>query len=139
MVFKVLNDHNHVLDCASHHKERVQQVTENKYQEVLVISCAQAIVYEWAVVVVVIGALIADGTVEASLAFNDLAEDTKVVQVNVVFQKCINKLDKVKLWRHVARCYEDRREEGRERDCQENYTERNSHFLEGPCVAKIVY
>jgi hypothetical protein len=40
VVFKVLYDHNHMLDCASHHKERVQQVAKNKDQEVLVISCA---------------------------------------------------------------------------------------------------
>jgi hypothetical protein len=80
-----------------------------------VILGAETIVNEWAVVIVVIGATIADRAVEWIFRLYDLIKNAQVVQMYILFQKLIYKPNKVIFWLNVAWLHKNRQQESHQR------------------------
>ena len=107
MVCSVRYNDDEPVNSAHDDQETVCEVGRDKEQEVLVITSAEAVIYERTVVVIVVRALVANGAVERLLCDYHLAENAQVVQVNVVFKEVVNQLDKVELGFEVAGLHPD--------------------------------
>ena len=76
---------------------------------------AETVVDEGAVVVIVIGASIADRAVEWIFRLYYLIENAQVIQVYVLLQKLVHKPNKVVFRLNVAWLHKDRQEESDQR------------------------
>ena len=86
----VLRERHEPPDSARDHQQRVDEVAEQKQKEEFVIARAQAVIDEGAVMVVVVGASVADCAVEWVFSFNYFVVDAQVVQVNVLLQEVVH-------------------------------------------------
>ena len=82
----------HMPACLEEENEEEKCVAEDECEEVLVIAVAQAVVYERTVMVKVLNALVADGTMEGSLRLDDLAVRAEVIQVQAEIQRVLHQL-----------------------------------------------
>lgn len=106
---------------AQNHQQTVGEVRCQEQEEVLVILGAETVVDEGAVVVVVIGAAIADCAVEWVFRLYYLIENAQVIQVYILLQKLVHKPNKVVFRLNVAWLHKDRQKESDQR------TDENAH------------
>ena len=88
------------LDKQDQHFEGVEA---DKGQEVLVITIAQAVVDEGAMMIEKLDTPVADGAVEASLTLDDLAVTAEIFEVEADLECHLDHLGKVVVWAQIAR------------------------------------
>ena len=88
------------LDKQNQHFEGVEA---DEGQEVLVITIAQTVVDEGAMMIEKLDTPVADGAVEASLTLDDLAVTAEIFEVEADLECHLDHLGKVVVWAQIAR------------------------------------
>lgn len=109
-----------VPESLSQQDQKVDGVQEDEHDEVLVVSVAEAVVDERAVVVEVLDALVANCAVERSLRLDDFAVRAQVIQVQADVQSVFYQLLVVVNWLEVPRTQSDSQSEERNVDGQQS-------------------
>lgn len=98
----------------------------------------EAVVNEGAVVIVVIGAPVADGAVERVFRLYHLVEDAQVVQVDVLLQEIVNQPNEVEFSLQVPWFNKNRSKERHKRNYEKHDAQGNAYLLLDRCFLDIV-